>query len=739
MNERPKEKQPPPASLTLEDVYYVLFRHKWLLLGLTGLGALAAVGVFLSIPTTYVSNAKLAIRYVLDTKSLPANSKDTGEVQVPNAGGDNLINSEMEILRSFDLAQQVADNLGASNILAKLGGGTNRLAAAAVIARGVKVEAVPRSMIIDVSFESKDPELAQPVLNGLIESYKKLHAEVHRARGDEDVQKRTDELRTHLMDTEDKLRRLKASVGEKAGVSIASLEDAQKALNDQMFKIRDELLAGEAELAERQAAFKQFGALPSAPTNSVAPEAEVPADDLDQYKGYCGDLGSLRDKEDRYRKELLTDSHPMVVTLRKEIDRVEKLKKALEDKYPKLTGLNLPTTGTSVGADDSAVSAARINALKARTNALTQQLVAVQQSLGELEKAAPDLEQLQLQRELDRTSYLSNLASSEKERAYAAWWDSGRASNIGIPQTPSPPAKAARKSKVMLMAFLGAIFGPIALVFGVELFLDPRIKRRSDVENKLHLPVFLTIPDLNHNGHARLAPKPVTDPPSSADKSELALPAAGSQATLNGLKPYCEALRDRLMFYFHARNMTHKPKLVGVTSSSRASGATTIAAGLAAALSETGDGNVLLVDMNVPGAAAHPFHNGKPGCGLPELLEGGKREEAMVNPNLYVVSASDAPGKAGAFLPKRFSDLLPKFKASDYDFIIFELPPVSQTSASANLAGMLDMTFLVLESEKTHKETAKRAAAMFAEAQANYATVLNKTRNYLPGWLRQEL
>jgi Flp pilus assembly CpaE family ATPase len=52
--------------------------------------------------------------------------------------------------------------------------------------------------------------------------------------------------------------------------------------------------------------------------------------------------------------------------------------------------------------------------------------------------------------------------------------------------------------------------------------------------------------------------------------------------------------------------LTHKPKLVGVTGMSEEGGTSTLAAGLAASLSETNDGKVLLVDVNLgPGSA--PF------------------------------------------------------------------------------------------------------------------------------------
>lgn len=112
----------------------------------------------------------------------------------------------------------------------------------------------------------------------------------------------------------------------------------------------------------------------------------------------------------------------------------------------------------------------------------------------------------------------------------------------------------------------------------------------------------------------------------------------------------------------------------------------------------------------------------------------------MVGDRLWVASAGrNANGdKLPRILPKRFSQLMPKLKASDYDYIIFDMPPVSQTSVTARLSSYMDMTLLVLESEKTDREVVKRATALLGESKANVTAVLNKTRNYVPKRLHQE-
>ena len=49
------------------------------------------------------------------------------------------------------------------------------------------------------------------------------------------------------------------------------------------------------------------------------------------------------------------------------------------------------------------------------------------------------------------------------------------------------------------------------------------------------------------------------------------------------------------------------------------------------------------------------------------------------------------------------------------------------------------MVFMVVESEKTHVESVKRASALLAETKANVTAVLNKRRTYVPQRLSQEL
>jgi len=86
---------------------------------------------------------------------------------------------------------------------------------------------------------------------------------------------------------------------------------------------------------------------------------------------------------------------------------------------------------------------------------------------------------------------------------------------------------------------------------------------------------------------------------------------------------------------------------------------------------------------------------------------------ALVSGRLYAANER-LDDKLPRALPKSFANLMPKLKASDYDYIIFDMPPVTQTSTTPRLAGLMDMVLLVIESEKTSQDVVKRVKALLA-------------------------
>ena len=731
------ERQNQPGGLTLADIYYTIFRHKWKIIGLSAVGLVAAVIVFLAKPPAYTSEAKLFIRYVVESR-VPSGMGTDPQIKNPDPGGANIINSEIEILRSLDLASQVVDAVGADKILGTTGKETNKFKAAAALQKSLLVEVPPRSDILRIVFQSPNRDIVQPVLTQLIDAYMRKHIEIHRSIGafDDVLTQQTDALRSQLAQTEEDLRRAQTNAG------VMSIEESKKAYTEEISKTREQIFNTQAELAERQAAYDERKKLmPAAPAVSTnQPEAEARSGTVEEYKTLAARLSSFRAKEQELLSQY-TDENSLVRGIRQQIASAEKAQQDLETKYPRLTKIQLPTSSKS-GAPtmDLSDEAAQITALQAKLQVLNSQLGRLLTEAKSVNAIEPTITELQRKRDLEETKYRHFTTSLEQARFDEAL-GAGKTSNISVAQSPTPPYRESRQMlKIVGMLIGGGVALGFGLAFLLELVIDPTVRRPAEVESRLRLPLFLTIPNKPHNSRAAL-PAPGgngTDGTQPAPAGTASENGNGSEVTkfqANGLGSYYEALRDRLVTYFEINNLVHKPKLIAVTGCSRGAGVTTIATGLAASLSETGDGNVLLVDMTTGQGAAHPFFKGKPAV-LADALATETRDNAMVQENLYAVSAGDSPLPRA--LPRRFHNLVPKLKASDYDYIIFDMPPVNQISPTARVAGFMDMVLMVIESEKTDREAAKKATALLAESKANVRAVLNKTERYVPERLLPE-
>ncbi|MGO8927564.1 MAG: exopolysaccharide transport family protein [Limisphaerales bacterium] len=757
----------------INDIYYVLFRHKGKIALISGLGIVAALLLPRVRPAPYQSEAKLYIRYVLETKSPTQGEATDPRVKTPDARGDSIINTELEILTSLDLAQQVADAIGPARILANAGGGANRLEAAALVQQNLLAEVPKNSTVIRLAFQHRDPGLVQPVLTQLIDSYFKKHAEIHAVGAFDDfLTQETDQLRSRLMQTEQELRKAKTNVG------VISLEDSKKLDSEQISKIRQAIFDAEAELVERQTAANELAKLlhtkPVAATNEPAAtnEVAVPSAKIDEYKRVCRLLDTLERKEQELSLQF-TPINPLVKEVRGQMAENERLKQRLEDENPGLLAVKI-SEPKAAGAEPAAgpridlvAEMARATALQSKIKTLTEQLDKIQKEANAVADAEGTITELQRRRDLEDQHYkhfIENLEQSRLDEKLGA----GKISNISIIQKPSPPFHAATKlRKLMAQVALGGIAAALALAFFIEFYLSPALKRPAEIEAKLGLPLFISIPLVSQNGKphplpagqkVRLLPQgngsaraaeqkdatakhesPGPGPEASATDPESSLtPHAARALSPHALQPFWEGLRDRLITHFEIKHLTHKPKLVTVTSCAEGSGVSTVAAGLAASLSETGDGNVLLVDMNLQGAARQ-FCKGKLAYGLDDALELEKRKNALIQDNLYLVTEATNGDKLPRAFPRRFTHLVPRLKASDYDYVIFDMPPISQISFTPRLARFMDLVLLVVESEKTDPDVIRRALALIPESESNIGVVFNKRKSYIPRRLLQEL
>jgi uncharacterized protein involved in exopolysaccharide biosynthesis/Mrp family chromosome partitioning ATPase len=496
---------------------------------------------------------------------------------------------------------------------------------------------------------------------------------------------------------------------------------------------------------------------PPAPTQPA-----VPPGVLENYRGVLARLDLLRRREQEMLLEY-TPENPRVKEIQSQIAEVRASKEQLEGDYHTLERLVLPTPAVASGQASSATKssqgidtiglAIRISALQAKIKALKGQLESLRQEVINLDQAEGNIRELMRKKDLEETNYLHYAASLEQNRINEAL-GSGRVSNITQIQTPSAPFVESTKALKTPGALAGGGLGlGLALALFIELYWDRTVRRPVDVPKKLNLPLFISFPYFGPRRLQRLrfwrrkrkslgaapAPIPLDEKASEAlalPQGAALVPTAPPPLYQIQLLPFHDTLRDRLIGYFEARELTHKPKLIAVTGINHGVGVTTTAAGLAKSLSETGDGNVLLVDMSPGNGAAQYFHRGNAVCGLEELL--ATRNNAQVQDRLFVVGNNPDDSLSAHFPPQRFRHLVPKLKASNFDYIIFDMPPVSQISITPRVAGFMDMVLLVTESEKDVVELVQRATNLLHEAKANVGVVLNKTRNYVPVSIHRE-
>ena len=381
---------------------------------------------------------------------------------------------------------------------------------------------------------------------------------------------------------------------------------------------------------------------------------------------------------------------------------------------------------------DEKANKAKVAGTQAKVEALKSRLRDIQQRTKQLAELAPQIVDLERKREMDEGNYKYFAASLEKARVDEAL-DPSKMPNISAVQRPSPPSLETKKRDKILMGLAGGGLAlGIALALLRGLVLNQSVGRPLQLETRLHIPLMLSIPYAN--GRFALPRNGSPDNPGALTTGRRHAKLAPWEPS-HFIRPYCDAIRDRLGLYFEINHLTHKPKLVGVTGISEEGGTSTLAAGLAASLSETNDGKVLLVDVNLGPQEVHPFFKGKPAYPLNKALK-PSHSIASAADNLYLATVgspnSGGPAQLGL---KRFFDMMPNMKASDFDYIIFDMPPLEQTSPTWGMAAFMDKLLVVVEAEKDNRDIITRSYGKLIAERNNVAVVVNKARSYVPKWL----
>lgn len=762
MNEKRNGSQASSGGLTLNDIYHVLFRHKWKIVVLSSLGLLAAVGIYAVRPSVYESHAKILIKSVSD-EALTPNEPDKTKMYVTTTS-DGLIMNEVAVLTSFDLSLIVASNITPQNILGKNAPADAYIQAAAKLHENISVDRPGKSSgVISIVLLHKDQDMVQRILKEVVSAYKEQHARIHAAAGSalDVLDNQTRSIHNQLVEMENLLQKKKNEAG------VIDVDGSRKANESEIARIHEEIMAAAAELEQHKTMVKKLQEATGAKTAAVASTnsatnstnvlAEVPHELIDRYRD-TSELVTTLEKEVAGLRVQFSESNPLVKDQKARLNQQREIKRKMEEAEPRLTKLGAPAVSsssgqlasTSSGVDPITAEQAVVASIESKIRNLQGAMADINTSSTNLESKFVDIGDLQRQVNLLEDKWKNSLAKLQNARMDADISSVFKNANIVTAEEPTPAMRERTKTpKLMAIAAASGIILGLLWAFVVELYLDGTVKRAKEIEDGLGMRLFLSIPDVTREGYHRLSNGNGNEVESNG-KGNGDLEAAGAKANGAGkmdvapwdpnhsLHDYYEALRDRLISYFDVNNLTHKPKLVAVSGPSRGCGTSTIAAGLAASLSETGDGNVLLVDMNLENGASQEFFKGKPGCELDAALQNETRDGAMIQNGLYMVNGTTNGDKLSRMLPKRFANLMPKLRASDYDYIIFDMPPISRTGVAQRLAGFMDMMILVVEAEKTNRDVVRQAGNLLNESKANVSVVLNKTRNYIPKRLHQE-
>ncbi|MGM7721153.1 CpsD/CapB family tyrosine-protein kinase [Metabacillus sp. Hm71] len=178
-------------------------------------------------------------------------------------------------------------------------------------------------------------------------------------------------------------------------------------------------------------------------------------------------------------------------------------------------------------------------------------------------------------------------------------------------------------------------------------------------------------------------------------------------------------------------SIDRKHKTLMITSPSTGEGKTTSAINLAISMSQQGD-RVLLVDANLRKPILHTSFNLKDSYGLTDVLMGRTSlEDAIFQTQigrLEVLTSGLIPPNPTELIGSKAMSYFIKDSKEEYDVILFDSPPVLETTDTKLLAGQCDGVVLVLNSGKSDREKAAEANRLLNLVRAKVLGVILNER-----------
>ncbi len=311
--------------------------------------------------------------------------------------------------------------------------------------------------------------------------------------------------------------------------------------------------------------------------------------------------------------------------------------------------------------------------------------------------------------------------------------------NLKVVETaelPGAPIGPQRFRTILIGLFVSLIAG-IGLAFFLE-YLDNTVKSVEDIERIAQLPTLAVIPSI-----ATITAKAMSGQKKKNDLSQaLSVKANPDSAmavspgngkltklvTLDQLSSVVEAYRMlRTSVLLSAAG--NPPKTILFTSGQPGEGKTTTAINTAISLSQLG-ASVLLIDADLRRPTVHRVFKMGQSQGLSTYLSRQVEIDPLINklwvPNLSVLPCGPIPPNPAELISSERMRLLLKELGQKYDHILIDSPPLINVTDPVILSTMVDGVILVVQAGRSTRDIVRRARQELNSVGAKvFGVVLN--------------
>ena len=656
-------------DLDLQKLWLII-KRRWLPAASVFSCVVGIAVVVASLPKpVYEAQGKLLFKSN-QSSSLTGAGQEIGELN-PIAEKSNPLNTEIEIIRSVPFVQKTVIALNLKNEYG------NPLKPE-ILAGQIKLKNLPATDVLQVSYESINPEEAAAVVNKVMSLYIQNNLQTNRA----EAVAVGDFIAIQLPKTEATVRQAEAALRQfkEKNQVVALNEEAKSAVS-----IIKQL---ESQINETQAVLADANARSAMLRKQVAMNSQqsIALNTLNQSPGVQKVLVDLQQVEGELavQQTRFIETHPTI--------------EDLKNKRDALTAL-LQQRITAAGGNQSQVSNENLQSGDLKQKLLADFVKSEEERIGLTSRLAslsnaqslyrqrvnilPKLEQSQreLERQLAAAQSTYEVLLRKLQEVRVA--ENQNIGNVRIIEPALIPKNASNRKQVitLILGNLLAILLATATVLLLEVG-DTSIKTLKEARELFGYTLLGSIPyfgkkvTLRQNDQELSIPElPVKDTPRSPSSEAYRM----LQANLKFLSSD-QALR-----------------VIVVTSSVPKEGKSTVSANLAAAIAQLGR-RVLLVDADMRAPMQHHIWELTNAAGLSDVIVGQAEFAQVVSQvmdNLEVLSAGVIPPNAMALLESKRMGLLIKDFCSDYDFVIIDAPPLILAADALTLSRMTDGVLLV--------------------------------------------